>query len=78
MKLGNISFNIARISSRHISKYKFGLSEFAENHLSETARGWDCTIPDYFSYRLSIAKRTPVHNTAVLPRIAPPPLSFLR
>ncbi len=32
-------------------------------------------IPDYFSYR--IAKHTPVHTTAGLPRIAPPPLSFL-
>ena len=33
----NMSLNIARISSRHISKSKLGLSEFGETDLNETA-----------------------------------------
>jgi hypothetical protein len=51
---------------------------FADNpgQIRQTANKAGITlIPDCFSYR--IAKRMPVHITAGLPRIAPPPLSFL-
>ena len=33
----NISFNVARIPSCYISKFKLGLSEFGETYLNETA-----------------------------------------